>query len=76
MNGKPFYFFERNGNIGISYAGQIAWLGYDEVPHFSEIYGCAGSASLELYGWGGITPLHSERYGGLFRGVVAKIGIT
>jgi hypothetical protein len=60
MNGKPFYFFERNGNIGISYAGQIAWLGYDEVPHFSEIYGCAGSASLELYGWGGITPLHSE----------------
>ncbi len=60
MNGKPFYFFKRNGNIGISYAGQIAWLGYDEVPHHAEVYGCGGSASMELYGWGGITPLHSE----------------
>jgi hypothetical protein len=33
LHGKPFYFFEKFGRVGISYDGQDIPLGYDYVPH-------------------------------------------
>jgi len=42
MDGKPFYFFERDDEIGISYDGEEIPLGYAEVPH----YGCCSASSL------------------------------
>jgi len=34
MNGKPFYFFKQDGQIGISYDNQEVSLGYAQVPHY------------------------------------------
>lgn len=42
LNGKPFYFFKKDGKFGISYAGQTSELGYDEIPH----YGCCSAAEI------------------------------
>jgi hypothetical protein len=33
MNDQAFYFFQQNGQIGVSYAGQAIHLGFDEVYH-------------------------------------------
>jgi len=42
LTGKPFYFYQENGQIHISYNDQDLPLIYDEVPHF----GCCSSAVL------------------------------
>ncbi|GAB4580609.1 MAG: hypothetical protein Fur0022_33510 [Anaerolineales bacterium] len=42
MHGKPFYFFERDGQVGIVYDGQEIPLGYKRVLH----HGCCSAASL------------------------------
>jgi hypothetical protein len=42
MNGRPFYFFKRDGRINIVYDGQEMLLGYTEIPH----YGCCSAAEL------------------------------
>ncbi len=42
LNGRPFYFFERGGKIGISYNEQETILGFEEIPH----YGCCSAAML------------------------------
>ena len=42
MGGKPFYFFKKSGEIGISYDGQEVLLGYSEIPH----YKCCSPAKL------------------------------
>ena len=34
IHDKPFYFYKRNGKIGVSYAGKEIPLGYDGVPHY------------------------------------------
>lgn len=34
LSGKPFYFFQRDGEIGISYDGKEANLGYGSIPHY------------------------------------------
>lgn len=33
LHGKPFYFFEKFGRVGVSYDGRDISLGYDFVPH-------------------------------------------
>jgi hypothetical protein len=40
--GKPFYFFNRDGQLGYAYDGQETLLDYDEIPH----YRCCGEGSL------------------------------
>jgi hypothetical protein len=42
INGRPFYFFKRNGQIGASFDGVEIPLAYDQVPH----YGCCSAAEL------------------------------
>ncbi len=42
MAGTPFYFFRRDGQIGVIVDGQEVSLGYDEVPH----YGCCSAGAL------------------------------
>jgi hypothetical protein len=42
MSGKPFYFFKRDGQIGISYDNQEVLLGYSQIPH----YQCCSGAEL------------------------------
>jgi len=42
LNEKPFYFFEKNGEIGISYDEKVTMLGFEEIPH----YGCCSAGIL------------------------------
>lgn len=42
MKAKPFFFYEENGNIGVSYDGQTFLLGFEEIPR----YRCCSSAEL------------------------------
>jgi hypothetical protein len=42
LNGRPFYFFKRNGKVGASFDGVEIPLDYDKVPH----YGCCSAAEL------------------------------
>ena len=42
LDGKPFYFYVREGSVGISYAGEEADIGYDEVIH----YRCCAESTL------------------------------
>jgi putative hemolysin len=34
INGRPFYFFRRNGKVDAWFDGQEISLGYDDVPHY------------------------------------------
>ncbi len=34
LNGQPFYFYQKSGKIGISFAGEETATNYDEVPHY------------------------------------------
>jgi hypothetical protein len=42
MNGVPFYFYSKDGQIGTSYNGEEFDLGYSEVPHSA----CCSEAAL------------------------------
>lgn len=42
LAGRPFYFFNRDGQLGYAYDGQETLLDYDEIPH----YRCCGESSL------------------------------
>jgi hypothetical protein len=42
IKGKPFFFFQQNGKIGISYDGEQVFLEYDQIPH----YQCCSAAEL------------------------------
>jgi hypothetical protein len=42
IQGRPFYFYKRDGKTGISYDGQEIALGYDGVWH----YGCCSGGEL------------------------------
>jgi hypothetical protein len=42
MKGKPFYFLQQNGKIGISFDGEQNRLDYDQIPH----YQCCSAAEL------------------------------
>lgn len=35
LNEKPFYFFAKDGEIGIHYAGESHQLGFEEVTHYA-----------------------------------------
>lgn len=42
LAGKPFYFFERAGQLGYAYDGQEKELDYDDIPH----YRCCSETAL------------------------------
>ncbi len=42
LNGKPFYFFKKQGRLGISYDGQEIDRGYTSIPH----HGCCSASEL------------------------------
>ena len=42
LDGKPLYFYQKEGQVHLSYAGQDLPIAYDRVPH----YGCCSSAQL------------------------------
>ncbi len=41
LDDKPFYFFAKDGQIGINYAGETHQLGFESVPHYAC---CSGAA--------------------------------
>lgn len=41
LNEKPFYFFSKDGEIGISYAGEVSMPGFESVGHYAC---CSGAA--------------------------------
>jgi hypothetical protein len=46
LNGQPFYYFRKGPRVGISYAGQVLPLYYDEIVH----YCCCGPAAFNNAG--------------------------
>ena len=48
LDGRPFFFFAKGGRIGVSYDGQVADLGYTNIPH----YECCGDSVLN--------PVHAQ----------------
>lgn len=42
LNERPFFFYQKNGKIGISFDGQEMAANYDEIPH----YNCCSPALL------------------------------
>ncbi len=42
LNGKPFYFFKKQGRLGISYDGQAIDLGYSDILY----HGCCSAGAL------------------------------
>ncbi|HEX7620924.1 MAG TPA: hypothetical protein VF359_06965, partial [Anaerolineales bacterium] len=42
IHGRPFYFYKRDGKIGVSYDGQEIAFAYDGVWH----YGCCSGGEL------------------------------
>ncbi len=34
LDGRPFFFYQRDGKIGISFGGQEIATSYDEIPHY------------------------------------------
>jgi len=34
LDGKPFFFFDKDGEVGFSYDGRDTILGYTEIPHY------------------------------------------
>lgn len=47
INGRPFYFFERDSLVHAWYDGQEIPLGYESVPH----YGCCSAGELNPQMW-------------------------
>jgi len=39
---KPFFFFSKDGEIGINYDGEVSMLGFDYIPH----YGCCSAGAF------------------------------
>jgi hypothetical protein len=42
LQDQPFYFYKKNDQIKVAYAGEDLSLAYDQIPH----YGCCSSAAL------------------------------
>ena len=42
LSGRPFYLFEKDGEIGVVFEDQVTMLGFDDVPH----YACCSAADL------------------------------
>jgi hypothetical protein len=42
LKDQPFYFFKKNDQIQVAYAGENLPLAYDDIPH----YGCCSAAAL------------------------------
>jgi len=42
LGGKPFFFYTKGGEIGVSYDGQMTGLGFDRIPH----YECCSESTL------------------------------
>jgi hypothetical protein len=43
ISGDPFFFYRRAGQVGLSYDGREADLGYDDIPH----YRCCSESVLD-----------------------------
>ncbi len=69
MNGRPFYFFKRDGRIHVAYDGQEVLLGYAQIPH----YGCCSAAALNPRGYEDGVTFFAQRDG---RWYYVGIGIT
>lgn len=48
LDDKPFYFFAKDGQIGINYAGESHQLGFESVSHYSCCSGAAFNSKAYL----------------------------
>jgi hypothetical protein len=62
LGGKLFYFYQRDGVIGINYDGQESDLGYSQVPH----YGCCSASALNPQQAEDMLAFFAERDGSWF----------
>jgi hypothetical protein len=68
MDSKPFYFFEKRGEWGVSYDGHETPLGYTHVYH----YACCSGAATNLRSSRRLVALFAERHGTRY---YAEIGV-
>lgn len=51
--GPPFYFFQKGGKVGVSYAGQVLPQQYDEVIHYKccspTMFNVSGNGQMVVY---------------------------
>jgi hypothetical protein len=59
LGGEPFYLFEKGGEIGISYAGEMLPVRYEQVIH----YQCCEPAAFNLQGNDSMVWFHALRDG-------------
>jgi len=59
LKGQPFYFFTRDGRVGVSYAGEVLPYQYDEVVH----YKCCEPAAFNVAGNDTMVWFHALRDG-------------
>ncbi len=59
INGEPFYFFRRDGMIGVRYNGQEIPLGYTRISH----YQCCSGTAANLRSSRSIVAFFAERGG-------------
>lgn len=53
LNGKPFYFFQRDGQIGVAFGDdEETLLGYEQIPHYQC---CSGAEENPRLYAGGVT---------------------
>lgn len=62
LEGRPFYFYEREGRIGYSYDGFEVDLGYDQIPH----YRCCSESVLNPIQAESMVAFFAEREGNWF----------
>jgi hypothetical protein len=59
MRGKPFYFFQEEGQIGFVYDGQEYFLGYTQIPHEA----CCSGAELNPISAENMVAFYAQRDG-------------
>ncbi len=59
LGGRPFYFFEKDNHVGVSYGGQVLPYQYDEVVH----YRCCEPAAFNVAGNETMVWFHALRDG-------------
>lgn len=70
LNGRPFYFFKRNGKIGASYDGVEIPLAYNQVPH----YGCCSAGTLNPHQYQDMLDFLAEKDGNWYYVEISVFG--
>ncbi|MDD3827099.1 MAG: hypothetical protein PHY79_14125 [Anaerolineae bacterium] len=72
LGGKPFYFFERQGVVDVSYDGVDIPLGFDEVPHLF----CCSAAAFNPQAHPNLVSFYRRKGDTWYYGEIAAVPVT